>query len=718
MKRSFLFITLTVVLLLNNITIHAEQWNLLSGIKYNSINLRSSDDAYISAGYNQMIHITDNCTKFEFINDSNQIKNIMNTFFLDTLTAWQVNTEGNLLYSVDGAKTWTQIFSFMESFGYNPNLLQFLDNNIGFAICVGKDTSYFFKTIDGGETWEKTENYFKFPIKYFKMFNQNEGVVVATNGAVWESIDGGNNWNISGMMPSAYKSVSFKDRHTSVNCDTYNIFKTIDGGKNWQIKLNSSYYIHQVSFVDDNTVFAVCSRGLVFKSTDQGESWSCVKDTNFNHWYYSMKFIDKNNGFVAGNPGVILRTTNGGNTWDTLQNEIYFHSKAITFIDEKTGFMTGDYHQSTYFYFISKTTDAGLTWQTIFAENNFYFPLEITFVDKAHGWINADKGLILRTTDGGKNWLKNIINAKSNVSCLSFIDKDLGYAACDSFYRTTNGGETWQTLSDTVSNKRPTSIFFLNKKIGWRTFYIVYKIEEIPSKYTILNYCQLYIQKTTNGGKQWTTLSIDSTINKTYGLMRFADENCGWLQFGRDSIMKTTDGGKTWKSVIIEPYFLMWNFKFANKSKGWAVGENGLIFYTTDGGDTWLKQNVNRKNNIFSGIGIVNDSVVYVCGDFGTILRYSDSILDMNKINTSVIFPEHPVDSISNKECLYPNPATEFIYLPKEISNQNIEIELYSLIGQKLLHFPATSDAINISNLPKGIYFIKFENTLKWFVKI
>ncbi|MBI4721587.1 MAG: hypothetical protein HY769_01040 [Candidatus Stahlbacteria bacterium] len=57
---------------------------------------------------------------------------------------------------------------------------------------------------------------------------------------------------------------------------------------------------------------------------------------------------------------------------------------------------------------------------------------DVYFVDKLHGWIAAGsddsgRGLILCTTDGGKNWEK-VYTDSGWVGCIGFFDSLEGWA--------------------------------------------------------------------------------------------------------------------------------------------------------------------------------------------------------------------------------------------------------------------------------------------------
>ena len=71
----------------------------------------------------------------------------------------------------------------------------------------------------------------------------------------------------------------------------------------------------------------------------------------------------------------------------------------------------------------------------------------------------------------------------------------------------------------------------------------------------------------------------------------------------------------------------------------------------------------------------------------------------------------------NNSNCLliYPNPTQDILYINS--SNNSVMIEIYSLMGVKVLESKYI-DKINVSHLPSGIYFIIIGNKVEKFVKM
>lgn len=71
-------------------------------------------------------------------------------------------------------------------------------------------------------------------------------------------------------------------------------------------------------------------------------------------------------------------------------------------------------------------------------------------------------------------------------------------------------------------------------------------------------------------------------------------------------------------------------------------------------------------------------------------------------------------ETISDDFIVYPNPAVNYIYLNIPDNNINSEVQIFNSIGKLVLseNF-SNSQRIDISGLPTGLYFIKYNNSAK-----
>jgi hypothetical protein len=154
----------------------------------------------------------------------------------------------------------------------------------------------------------------------------------------------------------------------------------------------------------------------------------------------------------------------------------------------------------------------------------------VSFPTDKDGWACGRWGTILRTTDGGATWTRQVSGTDYTLTSISFADPVHGWAVGDggTILSTKDGGTTW------TKQQSPVPSFLLG--------------------------------------------------------VHFVNTQKGWIVTERTTILHTADGGKTWKVQFKDEDYLLKSVSFCDEKNGWVAGEYGLIYHTTDGGTTWTKQ--------------------------------------------------------------------------------------------------------------------------------
>jgi photosystem II stability/assembly factor-like uncharacterized protein len=188
----------------------------------------------------------------------------------------------------------------------------------------------------------------------------------------------------------------------------------------------------------------------------------------------------------------------------------------------------------------------------------------IYFIDSLTGYIGSYNGGVLKTTDGGNNFI-TVSPISGPVSCvIKFLDNNTGFFAGEPYIQiTTNAGNNWNiNYYDGTMNIN--DLIFKGKNIGFAVGYGT-------------------IIKTTNGGMNWTRQINDYTSRNN---VFFVDSLNGWVSYSEfNKLMKTTNGGINWVDRYIQNGTYIGSVYFVNKNTGWVCGVNGTIFKTTTGGE-------------------------------------------------------------------------------------------------------------------------------------
>ena len=138
---------------------------------------------------------------------------------------------------------------------------------------------------------------------------------------------------------------------------------------------------------------------------------------------------------------------------------------------------------------ISFQINAQWFWQNPLPMSESFY--DVTFIDENNGWAVGNSGAILRSTDGGLNWVILDYVTDESLKAIDFSDINNGWIVGrqGSVLKTTDGGLTWN-IDSLGSNYNLTNIQFIDNNIGW------------ISALDITNHKGL-IFKTTDSGSNW-----------------------------------------------------------------------------------------------------------------------------------------------------------------------------------------------------------------------
>ena len=187
------------------------------------------------------------------------------------------------------------------------------------------------------------------------------------------------------------------------------------------------------------------------------------------------------------------------------------------------------------------------------------------FVSENNGWAMSNRALY-RTTDGGKTWERLTQEPENDATfeTFFFVNESRGWLAAvnrafaeryglgnsSAIMVTDDGGKSWKLQASFPSEVVISEIRFLNANEGLAVGAQV--IDSRPPYYELL------LLSTSNGGKEWTNTSepAKSAIKNEYGIANDAGKHVEWrssssvlLLTRYGNVISTTDGGKAWKLV-------------------------------------------------------------------------------------------------------------------------------------------------------------------------
>jgi photosystem II stability/assembly factor-like uncharacterized protein len=366
--------------------------------------------------------------------------------------------------------------------------------------------------------------------------------------------------------------------------------------------------------------------------------------------------------------------------------------QAIRFFDANTGYTTAPIYNSSTFN-IHKTTNAGVNWTDQSSGYTSMRFMAIWCVSADTVYISGNNGIIIKTVNGGQNWVTSASNDTVQLWGLQFVNSNTGYAAGSygHILKTTNAGSNW-TLNNVLTNQNLLSyIFFRNENTGY-----------ISGSAIII--------KTTNAGTNWTPLSAAFQNFEDVNQIQFIDDQTGYGVSSQNRFFKTTNAGANWAISTAGSNPLMAEY-FVNVNTGYACGYNGAIIYTTDAGTNWSPQ-TSGSTDILTSIYFTSSLTGYISTWYGKVLKTTNGGLTF----VQRIGNEEPVKySLSQN---YPNPFNPSTKIKFEIpakSGQNVvhvKLKIYDIRGKEVA-VPVNNDLqpgnyeviFNANSISSGVYF-------------
>lgn len=360
---------------------------------------------------------------------------------------------------------------------------------------------------------------------------------------------------------------------------------------------------------------------------------------------------------------------------------------------------------------IFKTTDHGLTWDTMgfrhYRVNDLAFdPQHPETLWAACGMFSwGEVNGAFRSTDGGSTWERRseglYLGGPTGLGVTSIavspFDSDLlvctganpeGYGWVS---RTTNGGELW-TEVDVRNNGYKKVVFdslFLGRIFVLETFLEVLWVSE-------------------DSGATFRTLPAADYIDD-YALDPFR-RNWLWT-ISLFSFLYSRDAGSTWvepdSSFPPDPYWGQFVRVSPDRMNTVYATTLGRVFQTEDAGATWLEfvEGWPTHARTINAISIVASSPTELWAG----LKYH-GILSYTAVDTSSIIESSGPQALRTNLELYPNPATNILYLSISSGPFSGTFSLYNILGQRVLSIPFSQpsglQAVHLpQTLPSGTYF-------------
>jgi photosystem II stability/assembly factor-like uncharacterized protein len=565
------------------------------------------------------------------------------------------NKERGVYRTTDGGKTWKSVLYIDENTGAVQVAIDPNNSNIVYAdMWAGRQgpwengrwngiASGLFKSTDGGTTWKQLTN--GLPTTAQGLGRIGFCIAPTNSNRLYATVDAG---------------------------DLGGIYRSDDAGETWAIINKDHRYwgrgddFAEVKADPKNADIVYTAGVVVWKSTDAGKTWNAFRGAPGGDDYHRIWINPFNPAIIilASDQGAII-TVNGGETFSSWYNQPtaqFYHVSADNAFPYN---VYSGQQESGSVGIASRGNDGAITlreWHPVGAQEYAYVvadPLDPNII--YGGKISRYDKRAGQTQDIspelGRN--KNVRFIRTAPVLFNPIDKKTLYYAGNVLFKTTNGGNSWQTISPDLSRESwdvPASIGIYTKDDAAK-----YGAKKMPRRGVIYTVAPSYvdintlwcgtddglIQLTKDGGKTWknvtppaiTSWSKISLMDASHTDVNtaYAAVNCIRLDDMKPHIYKTTDGGKSWKEIVTglpnDPINVV---KEDPIRKGLLfAGSETAVYVSFDDGEHWQSLRLNMPATSIRDLVIKDDDLVI--GTHGRSFWILDDITPLRQLNKQLL---------------------------------------------------------------------------------
>ena len=484
---------------------------------------------------------------------------------------WKPNKTRGVYRSEDGGNTWQKILYESDKAGAGDLILDPNNARIiyaatwqmkrnGYRMDSGGPDSKLYKSFDGGDTWIN--------------ITENKGLPSGP-------------WGIVGITVSPVDSNRI---WTIIEASDGGVFRSDDAGKTWE-KVNENRALRQRAWYYSRIYADTQNKDKVYVmnvsygvSTDGGRSFT-LKDAP--HGDHHDLWIDPNNNnrMAIADDGGAQISNDGGNNWTTYYNQPTAQFYRVTTDNQFPYRIYGAQQDNTTVRINHRGSGSGIgesDWETTAGGESAHLAPDPKNNDIVYG--GTYKGYMMRKdhrTDQTRSvniWPDNPAGSGAEVMKYRFNwnfpvkfsihDENKLFAGSNFLHMTTDGGQSWKTISPDLTRGLPETIKSSGGPItqdntGAEFYSNLFAINESPIEKGVIwvGSDDGLIHLTTDNGETWKNVTPPPTLSPKLNMINCIDPSpfkkgtayvaATSYKFGdyKPYLYKTNDYGKTWSLI-------------------------------------------------------------------------------------------------------------------------------------------------------------------------
>ncbi|MDQ3019365.1 MAG: T9SS type A sorting domain-containing protein [Bacteroidota bacterium] len=460
-----------------------------------------------------------------------------------------------------------------------------------------------------------------------------------TPAGIFRTSNNGDMWTQSSPVTIKNLYVGSADNQGNIFAATTNyttlLYRSSDNGNTWQQRLDGGLDFNAVAASPNGTIFAgtfymfsfhgqFIQDGDIFRSTDNGETWSAV---NFPSLAINALKVNSNGEVFAATTEGLFKSANNGASFGLIRNgstgSIFINSQNHIFIQSLNS--------------ILRSTDNGSSWISIGSGNEIKMPIAQDGVGNLYtGYL----GKLYKSIDNGTSW--NLFadfsgNSYHEVSSIRFKSGGMIIVSTSKgIFRSDNNGVSWIKANNGIRDPQVRSIAVKNN--------------------TIFTASYNSVSRSTDNGHSWIELNngLPSFLSARE-IITGSSLNV-FTNIPGSGLYRSVNNGNSWFPVQSLPPNIS-QLKAGAGNKIFITTENSSVFKSDDNGNNWSNITSNLPDSIlFSGLSLDEQNNLYVSfqrfswfNPLKGISKSTDEGITWNELNTEIA----PEDMIINSQGIF-----------------------------------------------------------------
>ncbi|MEO6583531.1 MAG: hypothetical protein ABIO05_04365, partial [Ferruginibacter sp.] len=404
----------------------------------------------------------------------------------------------------------------------------------------------------------------------------------------------------------------------NTNPDAGTLYRSTNHAKRWSKDSTGFYGVPNAFTNNGNTVFVSTSTDGIFRSLNNGSTWSSLSGTNA---FSPGKLLTVNGIIYVGSNTTkgVLKSSDNGNSFVNVSAGLPANSRVISMGAVGSTLFVGVIPFSGPGTDIYRSTNNGASWQA--ESNGISDPVVSSFTTNSIKLFAVAGGSIYYTTDLGNNWnLSNtfvygradqIISTGDTLYTSVFINDGVFFGW--KIFRSFDNGSSWAESGPGIPpTEEPFTFVSIGKEIyaGLGAYGSVYKtlnagatwlpantgLPNVDVKTIFISGSNLFagslsnasVHISTNGGSVWKPKG--NGLPYTIRLVKAFTQNANYLFAGMDNygVYRSSDNGNNWESAAngLSTFGLYVNALTTKDSYVFAGTYDG-VWRTSNNGNNW-----------------------------------------------------------------------------------------------------------------------------------